>query len=70
MVKISMDVFVKKFQPERYEQWMEGRETTPIDHSRPTPEANEFLVDGFNDIPSHSDSSSLESCVEEGERKR
>uniref|UniRef100_A0A667YHQ3 [histone H3]-trimethyl-L-lysine(9) demethylase n=1 Tax=Myripristis murdjan TaxID=586833 RepID=A0A667YHQ3_9TELE len=39
MVKISMDVFVKKFQPDRYEQWLLGRDTTPIDHSRPTPES-------------------------------
>uniref|UniRef100_A0A667YI00 [histone H3]-trimethyl-L-lysine(9) demethylase n=1 Tax=Myripristis murdjan TaxID=586833 RepID=A0A667YI00_9TELE len=41
MVKISMDVFVKKFQPDRYEQWLLGRDTTPIDHSRPTPEAKD-----------------------------
>uniref|UniRef100_A0A7N6BW84 [histone H3]-trimethyl-L-lysine(9) demethylase n=1 Tax=Anabas testudineus TaxID=64144 RepID=A0A7N6BW84_ANATE len=38
MVKISMDVFVRKFQPERYEQWLAGRDVVPIDHSRPTPE--------------------------------
>uniref|UniRef100_A0A8C5D2E1 [histone H3]-trimethyl-L-lysine(9) demethylase n=1 Tax=Gadus morhua TaxID=8049 RepID=A0A8C5D2E1_GADMO len=38
MVKISMDVFVKKFQPERYERWLAGRDNAPIDHSRPTPE--------------------------------
>uniref|UniRef100_A0A8K9X5Y9 [histone H3]-trimethyl-L-lysine(9) demethylase n=1 Tax=Oncorhynchus mykiss TaxID=8022 RepID=A0A8K9X5Y9_ONCMY len=43
MVKISMDLFVKKYQPERYEQWLAGRDTGPIDHSRPTPEAKEFL---------------------------
>ncbi|XP_071382980.1 LOW QUALITY PROTEIN: lysine-specific demethylase 4A-like [Centroberyx affinis] len=69
MVKISMDVFVKKFQPDRYEQWMAGRDTAPIDHARPTPEAKEFLEEGFNDITSSSNSSSLESCGEEGERK-
>ncbi|KAM3865999.1 lysine-specific demethylase 4A-like [Diretmus argenteus] len=60
MVKISMDVFVKKFQPERYEQWLAGKDTAPIDHSRPTPEAKEFLGEGFNDITSSSNSSSLE----------
>ncbi|XP_072297968.1 lysine-specific demethylase 4A isoform X4 [Eucyclogobius newberryi] len=43
MVKISMDVFVKKYQPERYAQWLAGRDVVPIDHSRPTPEAREFL---------------------------
>uniref|UniRef100_A0A7N8WQD6 [histone H3]-trimethyl-L-lysine(9) demethylase n=1 Tax=Mastacembelus armatus TaxID=205130 RepID=A0A7N8WQD6_9TELE len=58
MVKISMDVFVKKFQPGRYEQWLAGRDVVPIDHSRPTPEAREFLGDSFNDITSNSNSSS------------
>uniref|UniRef100_A0AAY4B844 [histone H3]-trimethyl-L-lysine(9) demethylase n=1 Tax=Denticeps clupeoides TaxID=299321 RepID=A0AAY4B844_9TELE len=43
MVKISMDVFVRKFQPERYKLWLEGKDTVPIDHSKPTPEAAEFL---------------------------
>ncbi|XP_051990242.1 lysine-specific demethylase 4A-like [Xyrauchen texanus] len=43
MVKISMDVFVKKFQPERYELWLLGKDNAPIDHSKPTPEAAEFL---------------------------
>ncbi|XP_055084374.1 lysine-specific demethylase 4A isoform X1 [Periophthalmus magnuspinnatus] len=43
MVKISMDVFVRKYQPERYAQWLAGRDVVPIDHSRPTPEAREFL---------------------------
>ncbi|XP_039999500.1 lysine-specific demethylase 4A-like isoform X2 [Xiphias gladius] len=69
MVKISMDVFVKKFQPDRYEQWLSGRDMVPIDHSRPTPEAKEFLGDSFNDITSNSNSSSVESCGEDGERK-
>ncbi|XP_056247655.1 lysine-specific demethylase 4A isoform X4 [Seriola aureovittata] len=69
MVKISMDVFVKKFQPDRYEQWLAGRDVIPINHSRPTPEAREFLGDAFNDITSNSNSSSVESCGEDGERK-
>ncbi|XP_072524635.1 lysine-specific demethylase 4A isoform X3 [Salminus brasiliensis] len=43
MVKISMDVFVRKFQPERYELWLAGKDNTPIDHSKPTPEAAEFM---------------------------
>uniref|UniRef100_A0AAZ3QJR6 [histone H3]-trimethyl-L-lysine(9) demethylase n=1 Tax=Oncorhynchus tshawytscha TaxID=74940 RepID=A0AAZ3QJR6_ONCTS len=69
MVKISMDLFVKKYQPERYEQWLAGRDTGSIDHSRPTPEAKEFLGEEEGRCsPSH------EPCVEElnteGERKR
>uniref|UniRef100_A0A8C8GJQ2 [histone H3]-trimethyl-L-lysine(9) demethylase n=1 Tax=Oncorhynchus tshawytscha TaxID=74940 RepID=A0A8C8GJQ2_ONCTS len=68
MVKISMDLFVKKYQPERYEQWLAGRDTGSIDHSRPTPEAKEFLGEEEGRCsPSH------EPCVEElnteGERK-
>ncbi|CAB1324049.1 unnamed protein product, partial [Coregonus sp. 'balchen'] len=43
MVKISMDVFVRKFQPDRYKAWKAGKDNTPIDHSKPTPEAAEFL---------------------------
>lgn len=43
MVKISMEVFVKKFQPERYDLWVIGKDNSPIDHSKPTPEAAEFL---------------------------
>ncbi|CAG5896917.1 lysine-specific demethylase 4A isoform 2-T2 [Menidia menidia] len=69
MVKISMDVFVKKYQPDRYEQWLTGRDTAPIDHSRPTPEAKEFLGDTFNEISRTNNSNSNESCGEDGERK-
>uniref|UniRef100_A0A8C9YD65 [histone H3]-trimethyl-L-lysine(9) demethylase n=1 Tax=Sander lucioperca TaxID=283035 RepID=A0A8C9YD65_SANLU len=69
MVKISMDVFVKKYQPDRYEQWLAGRDVLPIDHMRPTPEAREFLGESFNDITSNSNSNSTESCGEDGERK-
>ncbi|KAJ3599607.1 hypothetical protein NHX12_033563 [Muraenolepis orangiensis] len=43
MVKISMDVFVRKYQPERYEQWLAGKDNLPIDHTRLTPEAGEFV---------------------------
>lgn len=43
MVKISMDVFVRKFQPERYKLWKAGKDSTVIDHTLPTPEAAEFL---------------------------
>ncbi|XP_020027976.1 lysine-specific demethylase 4B isoform X1 [Castor canadensis] len=36
MVKISMDVFVRILQPERYEQWKQGKDLTVLDHTRPT----------------------------------
>ncbi|XP_006863826.1 PREDICTED: lysine-specific demethylase 4C [Chrysochloris asiatica] len=39
MVKISMDVFVKKFQPDRYQLWKQGKDIYTIDHTKPTPES-------------------------------
>ncbi|XP_034738149.1 lysine-specific demethylase 4A isoform X2 [Etheostoma cragini] len=45
MVKISMDVFVRKFQPDRYKLWKAGKDNAPIDHSKPTPEAAVFLTE-------------------------
>ncbi|XP_029003399.1 lysine-specific demethylase 4A [Betta splendens] len=42
MVKISMDVFVRKFQPDRYKLWKSGKDNAPIDHTKPTPEAGAF----------------------------
>uniref|UniRef100_A0A8C7XE79 [histone H3]-trimethyl-L-lysine(9) demethylase n=1 Tax=Oryzias sinensis TaxID=183150 RepID=A0A8C7XE79_9TELE len=41
-VKISMDAFVHKYQPERYSLWKAGKDHVLIDHSKPTPEAAEF----------------------------
>uniref|UniRef100_A0A3P8VW91 [histone H3]-trimethyl-L-lysine(9) demethylase n=1 Tax=Cynoglossus semilaevis TaxID=244447 RepID=A0A3P8VW91_CYNSE len=64
MVKISMDVFVKKYQPDRYEQWLAGRDVVPIDHSQPTPEAKEFLNEPFNNVHSASNNCSVESGEE------
>lgn len=29
MVKISMDTFVKRFQPERYDNWINGKDYGP-----------------------------------------
>ncbi|XP_032418378.1 lysine-specific demethylase 4C-like isoform X5 [Xiphophorus hellerii] len=37
MVKISMEPFVKRFQPDRYASWMLGKDSTLIDHTVPTP---------------------------------
>uniref|UniRef100_A0A8C9MI82 [histone H3]-trimethyl-L-lysine(9) demethylase n=1 Tax=Serinus canaria TaxID=9135 RepID=A0A8C9MI82_SERCA len=39
MVSISMDVFVRKFQPERYQLWKQGKDLYTIDHTKPTPES-------------------------------
>uniref|UniRef100_A0A8C6WKK6 Lysine-specific demethylase 4B n=1 Tax=Neogobius melanostomus TaxID=47308 RepID=A0A8C6WKK6_9GOBI len=36
MVKISMDVFVRCLQPERYDLWKQGRDLTVLDHLKPT----------------------------------
>ncbi|KAM6938875.1 lysine-specific demethylase 4A isoform 2-T2 [Lycodopsis pacificus] len=51
MVKISMDVFVRKFQPDRYKLWKAGKDNAPIDHSKPTPEAAEFLKEDESESP-------------------
>ncbi|XP_058496364.1 lysine-specific demethylase 4C isoform X3 [Solea solea] len=37
MVKISMEPFVKRFQPDRYPNWMVGKDSTTIDHTLATP---------------------------------
>ncbi|XP_057697446.1 lysine-specific demethylase 4B [Corythoichthys intestinalis] len=36
MVKISMDVFVRCLQPDRYQLWKQGKEIIALDHSRVT----------------------------------
>ncbi|XP_073707302.1 lysine-specific demethylase 4A isoform X2 [Garra rufa] len=69
MVKISMDLFVRKFQPERYKLWKAGKDNVPIDHSKPTPEAAEFLTDGKTESETGelSDSSKAEKQEKKGE---
>ncbi|KAJ8416440.1 hypothetical protein AAFF_G00357280 [Aldrovandia affinis] len=37
MVKISMEPFVKRFQPDRYQVWKQGKDVGTLDHTRPTP---------------------------------
>ncbi|XP_009948656.1 PREDICTED: lysine-specific demethylase 4C-like, partial [Leptosomus discolor] len=39
MVTISMDIFVRKFQPDRYQLWKQGKDLYTIDHTKPTPES-------------------------------
>ncbi|XP_005993861.1 lysine-specific demethylase 4B isoform X1 [Latimeria chalumnae] len=36
MVKISMDVFVRVLQPDRYDLWKQGKDNTVVDHMKPT----------------------------------
>ncbi|KAG7461884.1 hypothetical protein MATL_G00195850 [Megalops atlanticus] len=43
MVKISMDPFVKTFQPDRYQVWKQGKDACTIDHTRPTPSSTPEL---------------------------
>ncbi|KAL1282483.1 hypothetical protein QQF64_001286 [Cirrhinus molitorella] len=37
MVKISMDPFVRRFQPDRYQVWTQGKDSCPLDHTLATP---------------------------------
>ncbi|XP_036439641.1 lysine-specific demethylase 4C isoform X4 [Colossoma macropomum] len=37
MVKISMDPFVRRFQPDRYQVWTQGKDTCVLDHTLATP---------------------------------
>uniref|UniRef100_A0A8C5F6B9 [histone H3]-trimethyl-L-lysine(9) demethylase n=1 Tax=Gadus morhua TaxID=8049 RepID=A0A8C5F6B9_GADMO len=71
MVKISMDVFVRKYQPERYAQWLAGKDNAPIDHSKPTPEAAEFIP-GHETLqlldPNASDLQEATSTIQEDKR--
>lgn len=37
MVKISMDPFVRRFQPDRYQTWTQGKDSGSLDHTLATP---------------------------------
>uniref|UniRef100_A0AAY5EV97 [histone H3]-trimethyl-L-lysine(9) demethylase n=1 Tax=Electrophorus electricus TaxID=8005 RepID=A0AAY5EV97_ELEEL len=37
MVKISMDPFVRRFQPDRYQAWIQGKDACLLDHTLATP---------------------------------
>uniref|UniRef100_A0A8C3TI01 [histone H3]-trimethyl-L-lysine(9) demethylase n=1 Tax=Chelydra serpentina TaxID=8475 RepID=A0A8C3TI01_CHESE len=50
MVTISMDIFVRKFQPDRYQLWKQGKDLYTIDHMKPTPETTPE-VKGFFYMP-------------------
>lgn len=47
-VKISMDTFVKRFQPERYQLWREGKDTGP--HPEDMPEEVASTQRQYNEI--------------------
>lgn len=70
-MKISMDVFVRKFQPDRYNLWKAGKDNSPIDHSKPTPEAAEFLKEDKNELtksPNEVGSEDLTTSIQEDKR--
>ncbi|XP_066515977.1 lysine-specific demethylase 4C isoform X3 [Hoplias malabaricus] len=43
MVKISMDPFVRRFQPDRYQAWTQGKDTCILDHTLATPSSTPEL---------------------------
>lgn len=70
MVKISMDVFVRKFQPNRYKLWKAGKDNAPIDHTKPTPEADEFLKEDKTETSKDSEAGSENPTAPMQEGKR
>ncbi|KAJ3614523.1 hypothetical protein NHX12_018095 [Muraenolepis orangiensis] len=60
MVKISMEPFVKRFQPDRYPNWMLGKDPTQLDHTaatpRTTPELRTWLQRRQKNKPSNKSS--------------
>lgn len=65
-----MDVFVHKYQPDRYKLWKAGKDNAAINHSKPTPEAARFLTDNKNQLPKSpaEDGSEVTSCTQEDKR--
>lgn len=68
MVKISMDVFVRKFQPNRYKLWKAGKDNAPIDHAKTTPEAAEFLKDDKTELTKEAVSEKATAPMQEDKR--
>lgn len=56
MVKISMDTFVKRFQPDRYENWLKG-----IDYGRHPEDPEDVYVPA--PLPTHLDAFNNEKYV-------
>lgn len=40
-MKISMDTFVKRFQPDKYEEWISGTDNEPHPEDRNRPQTKE-----------------------------
>uniref|UniRef100_A0A665T0Q1 [histone H3]-trimethyl-L-lysine(9) demethylase n=1 Tax=Echeneis naucrates TaxID=173247 RepID=A0A665T0Q1_ECHNA len=72
VVKISMDVFVRKFQPNRYKLWKAGKDNAPIDHNKITPEPTECpkedKTEPTKNIPSEVESEEPTAPVQENAR--
>lgn len=62
-----MDVFVHKYQPDRYKLWKAGKDNAAINHSKATPEAARFLADNKNQLPAE-DGSEVTSSTQEDKR--
>lgn len=60
-----MDVFVLKYQPDRYKLWKAGKDNTAIDHCKPTPEAAKFLQDNKSQSPDEDEPEVTSSTQEE-----
>ncbi|KYO42554.1 hypothetical protein Y1Q_0000238 [Alligator mississippiensis] len=66
MVKISMDVFVRVLQPERYDLWKQGKDIAVLDHMKPTALTSPEL-DAWNETKSELKSKLLRRIGEEEE---
>uniref|UniRef100_A0A8C2JZW9 [histone H3]-trimethyl-L-lysine(9) demethylase n=1 Tax=Cyprinus carpio TaxID=7962 RepID=A0A8C2JZW9_CYPCA len=51
MVKISMDPFVRRFQPDRYQAWTQGKDSCPLDHTLATPSTTPELQTSPSLVP-------------------
>uniref|UniRef100_A0A8C6VD67 [histone H3]-trimethyl-L-lysine(9) demethylase n=1 Tax=Naja naja TaxID=35670 RepID=A0A8C6VD67_NAJNA len=75
-VKISMDVFVRVLQPERYDLWKQGKDNTVLDHMKPTALTSPEL-DAWNETKNALKAKMLRECrpkvrnpKAKGERKK
>ena len=64
-VRINMDPFVKKFQPDRYDDWIAGRDIQP--HPEDTPERRKEVLERGKDPLGYASRMQLERVKEEGD---
>uniref|UniRef100_A0A8C6U3W4 Lysine-specific demethylase 4B n=1 Tax=Neogobius melanostomus TaxID=47308 RepID=A0A8C6U3W4_9GOBI len=73
MVKISMEPFVKRFQPDRYAIWMLGKDSAPLDHTmatpRTTPELQSWLQRRRKNKPMRKSASGLSNSKKKQNRQ-